>query len=347
MTLNIQGFPYDYELKTQFSPVYQKQLKQCTVIVPGGGCVYYRAHKGDVCPFCAFPAFSRYVIKGEGHEDYFGRWTLDKNIYQEMYLKSIESVGLFDKLAIFNGGSFFPDSELPNDFQHFVYNDVAKRSHIRQLMVEVYPSFISERKLVEAKTMLGDTDLMIGVGFESHDDQVRNSMLRKRINKDLFEEKVRLMQKLGIQVFIYAFLKAPELTEKQAIDETLTTLQYLHNLGVDEIALSCAFVPPGTNLETLYNKGEFRPPWLWSILKILEVARQKGWPLSIGEFEDTPPPVAIPNNCNNCDSDINTLIDHHRLNGFIPQNHQIACDCKSIWDREIGSSKLIIPTREY
>ena len=93
------------------------------------------------------------------------------------------------KLAIFNGGSFFPNSELPADFQRFVYQDVNSRKHIKQLMVEAYPSFISEVKLREATEILNSTDLKIGIGFESQNDIIRNVILKKRIKRELFEEK--------------------------------------------------------------------------------------------------------------------------------------------------------------
>ncbi len=338
MIKTVQGIPYDYEVGERFSPVYNRTITQSTCIIPGGGCVYYRAKKGDVCPFCAFPPFSRYVIKGPGYEDFYGQWTLGADIYQEMYLKSLENTGTFDKLAIFNGGSFFPRSELPRDFQHFIYQDVASRPEISQLMVEAYPSFISEKITSEAMEMLGSTDFMVGIGFESKNDFVRNKLLKKRIGRELFEKKVRLLQNLGVQVFVYAFLKAPQLDERQALDETLSTIKYLNNLGVDEIALSCAFVPPGTYLEEMYRSDVFRPPWLWTILEIIETAQKYEWPVSVGGFEDSPPPVAGPHNCPNCDPEVNKLLDHYRLHGHLTKKSQVACNCHSTWHSEMKNS---------
>ena len=342
MSKAIQGYPYDYEIDSRFSPVYQNQITQLTCIVPGGGCVYYRAHKGDVCPFCAFPPFSRHVVKGPGFEDFFEAWTLNAFIYKEMYQASMEQATDVSKLAIFNGGSFFPHTELPKDFQHFVYQDIAGRPNIKQLMVEAYPSFITENALREALECIGKTDFMVGIGFESHNDVVRNKFLKKRIERVLFEEKIRMMQRLGVQVFVYVFLKAPQLNEGQALTEALKTIEYLHNLGVDEIALSCAFVPPGTVLETQYHAGDFRPPWLWTILKIMDLAEQNQWPLSIGGFEDNPAPIAGPNNCVDCDLKINNIIDGYRNNRFLPESiHSLNCHCKTEWMGEVKGHKGI------
>jgi radical SAM enzyme (TIGR01210 family) len=342
MTHSIQGYPFDYFDKLKYSPVYQHKIKQRTLVIPGGGCVYYRANKGDVCPFCAFPPFSRYVIKGENHEDYFESWALTADIYKAMLAESLKDNQHFDKLAVFNGGSFFPASELPNEFQIAVYEEAASRRNIKQLMVEAYPTFISQKKLIEAKSILGSTDLMVGIGFESLNEKVRNEYLKKRIDLAQFEEKVKLMQHLGVKVFIYAFLKAPQLTEGQALNETLNTIDYLHKLGVDEIALSCAFVPPGTNLESLYKMGEFRPPWLWSIIEIINTAQKQKWPLSIGGFEDTPPPVAAPSNCQKCDEVILEKIEKHRLSNQSNLFLDLNCQCKSEWQIQIGNSHSIV-----
>lgn len=332
----IQGIPCDFEIKKSFSPVYRRQITQLTCIIPGGGCVYYRAKKGDVCPFCAFPKVSREVILGPGNEQIFDPWPLKSDVYREMYRSMINELDEPDKVAVFNGGSFFPPTEIPEDFQQFVYEDIASRPSVRQLMVESYPSFINEKKLCSAKEVLGSKDFMVGIGFESQDDYVRNTLLKKDIDRNLFESRIRMMQKLGVQVFVYAFLKAPGLSEKEAYDETRATIQYLHNLGVDEIALSCAFVPPGTEIEAQYKAGEFRPPWLWTILKLIEEAEKEGWPLSVGGFDDVPPPIAVPNNCPQCDDRVNSVLQAYRENGRLEASpSRDACDCHTVWRKEI------------
>jgi len=333
MPILIQGVPCDYEHKKVYSPVYQRTLNQTTFILPGGGCVYYRANKGKVCnSFCSFPATTRELIKGPGHDNYFKSWALSADTYQKMYQASMNEAGDAEKIAIFNGGSFLPSSELPDEFQYHVYEDIASRSIVKQLMIEAYPSFIAEKKLREAKEILGSTDLMVGIGFESQDDYVRNVLLKKGIDKAFFEKKVKMMQRLGVQVFVYAFLKAPGLTEKEALEETLKTIEYLHNLGVDEIALSSAFVPPGGELESQYRAGEFRPPWLWTVLEIIKAAQKNNWPLSVGGFEDYPPPIAIPNNCPECDNAVNGLLDYYRHQGVLPLGIKPSCNCYSIWN---------------
>lgn len=327
--------PFSADSSTSFSPSFGKPISQLTCVIPGGGCVYYRAQKGDVCPFCAFPQFARHVVRGPGHDEDFAAWTLDASTYQEMYQRSINEFPHADRIALFNGGSFFPEAELPAVFQNHVYQDVASRPEVHQLMVEAYPTFITRRKLEQAVEMLNGKELMIGIGFESQNDFVRNTLLKKRIDRDLFENKIQMMHDRNVKSLVYAFLKAPGLTEREALDDALKTCEYLTHLGVDEIALSCAFVPPGSSIEALYKQGKFRPPWLWSILEIKEQAEKKGWPVTIGGFEDFPPPVAAPANCEKCTPKFLDDIENIRLTGKAQVKNE-ACACKQDWQKLVS-----------
>lgn len=336
----IDGYPCDQATEVKYIPSHHSPLVTQTVLVPGGGCSYYRAMKGDACTFCAFPGFTREVIMGSGNENYFGSWKLETDTYKKMFDHLTKDNEQVERMAVFNGGSFFPDSELPTEFQHHVYQHVANHPNIRQLFVEAYPRFITQRKLEDALIQLKDKELIVGIGFESHNDTVRNVMLKKGIDRQLFEAKIEIMQQLGVRTSIYVFLKAPELTEWQAYQEVINTLNYLSDLGIDEMVLSCAFVPEGTHLEQLYNKGEFRPPWLWTIYNIALQAKAKNWPLIIGGFDDTPPPIAGPSNCPECDPTMLTMLEGIRESGNIPD--QIPnCTCKSDWKEDLSDKEPI------
>lgn len=342
MTHIVDGYICDKINKTTYSPINGDSIVQQTILVPGGGCSYYRAMKGDACTFCAFPGLTREANKGEGNESYFGSWVLDFQIYIKMYNLLNQKSDNVDRFQVFNGGSYFPNSELPYEFQKYVYEHVAQHKKAKQLFVEAYPRFISQRKLEDAVEALGKKDLIVGIGFESHNDTVRNVMLKKRIDLKLFERKIRMMQAFGIKTSIYVFLKAPHLTEKQAYEEALNTLKYLYELGVDEMVLSCAFVQEGTKLEVMYKLGEFRPPWLWTILAIIQEAKAREWPLVIGGFDDTPPPIAGPSNCEACDPTILDMIEHHRKTGSLPDSATPNCECHKEWQLEMKSSKMIL-----
>lgn len=335
----INGYPCDQITEVKYAPTYTSPIIQQTILLPGGGCAYYRAKKGDACTFCAFPGFTRDVIKGPGYENYFKSWKLGFQIYQAMFDALSRDNEHVDRIAIFNGGSFFPDSELPIRFQNYVCEQVARHPKARQLFVEAYPSFISRSKLVQTLAGLGGKDLMVGIGFESKDDRVRNGLLNKSIDLSLFESKIKVMQELGVQTSVYVFLKAHELTEWQAYEDVINTLSYLHDLGVNEMALSCAFVPEGTKLEVKYQLGNFQPPWLWTIIDVVKEAQKKGWPLVVGGFDDTPPPIAGPSNCEVCNPVILDLIDQSRKTGVLSFQQIPSCSCHALWEKDMADKR--------
>lgn len=341
MTHILDGYTYDYSLAQRYSPIARRPMRQLTLAIPGGGCKYWIKTRGKGCTFCGFPGLTRMLNLGEGHEDFFGGWRLDATTFERMYRNAIEHGSSADKLAIFNGGSFFVDSEIPPEFRRAALADASGRAHLRQIMVESRPEYLTPAALDEAEPVLAaGKDFVIGLGVESAADRVRNKLLKKGMHRSDIERSFKLMKERGVKVFAYAFLKAPGLGEREALADARETLAYLTDLGADEIALSCAFVPPGTPLEADYAAGGFRPPWLWTVLQIIDDARAHGWPLSVGGFEDNPPPVAIASNCPSCDRAVMQRIDRFRSTGAII-GEAPSCECRAVWHDLVAEAPVL------
>jgi radical SAM enzyme (TIGR01210 family) len=334
MEKTTNGIQYSFDTDVKFSPPYQAALKRLNLYSPGRGCVPWLANRGNNCTFCHIPHATRLAVKGEGHDDNYDGWDVPTTDLEEMLTKALASDDQWDNLTIFNGGSFLTDREIPAAFREFTYQKVAAHKTIKQLMVETRAEFVTEPVIDHALENLSDKDLMVAIGFESANDFVRNTILKKFVHKGRFERAVALLQSKGAQVFAYAFLKGPGMSERESLDDALATCAYLHDLGVDQIALSCAFVPEGGYLEELYNKGEFRPPWLWTVLEIVDAAKQNGWPLTVGGFEDFPPPISVAKNCDGCTPDIHAQLDIVRQTGALPAQRAV-CSCKGKWERLI------------
>jgi hypothetical protein len=334
MSLHVRGAPFHYQVEALFSPIFRKILRQSTLIVPGGGCEYWRGAKGAVCPFCAFPAATRAAALGESAERRFEPWTLDADVYVEMFERMLAGSGEIERLAIFNGGSFLHESEIPSAVQDHVARWYARSPTCRELFVEARPDHVTDARLERLAAHAAGKPLTIGLGFETLDARLRNKVLRKGMSLSRFEQALATIRRHGGRAFAYVFLKPPGLSERAAYDETMATLDYLRGVGVDQMALSCAFVPPGTPLERLYRQSAFRPPWLWTIVAIARRARELGHPLSIGGLEDYPPPVAAAGNCGDCDATVRAAIDRHRARGDLAVFDGLDCACRARWRAE-------------
>lgn len=329
------GITYGFDLNRKYDPIKKQTVRQLLQLFPGMGCVPWLKTQGECCPFCRLPAGTRLAVLGPGHEDHFEPWTISEDDYYEMIDTSLAQEGQIDQVACFNGGSFLTDREIPANVRRRLYQRVAAHPTVQGLMVESRPEFVRESALQEAEELLNGKELTIAIGLESTNDKIRNGPLSKFIGWKSFTSAMRMLQERGHKSFVYVFLGTPGLSEEEAYLDAENSVRELAEMGVDHIALSCAFVPPGGKLEDWYNAGTFRPPHLWSIAKLIEKAKSEGWPITLGGFDDFPPPVAIPHNCGACDDAFHQTFDRFRLDNSFDLANLPECQCQPQWQQAI------------
>ena len=331
------GTLYGFASETLYAPDKKRPTKRLVQFFPGQGCGIWLERKSDCCVFCRLPAGTRLAVMGPGHEDHFGGWEVAADDYQTMIDISLADCDDIDSIVCFNGGSFFSDREVPAAARQHLYQVFSNHPTARELMVESRPELVTDTMLGEVERYIGDKTLKVAIGLESMNDRVRNQILKKFIGRKSFLRALDLLHKRGHKTFVYVFLGAPGLSERDAYLDARSSIAALADLGVDEIALSCAFVPPGGILEALYKARAFRPPWLWTIKRLIEDATQNGWPLSVGGFDDFPPPIAVSQNCGKCDAAIMAEIDGYRRTGAVSGTS--SCGCQAHWSTLLMDSK--------
>lgn len=329
------GILYDYTLDRRYSQELKRPVRRLIVFLPGQICHFWRMRKGNCCCNCSIPWSNVLALRGTVEGYNFEEIPVAFSAHREMLDTALSGSDEFESLVIFNGGSFFTDDEIPEQFRQYAIQRFADHPTARQLLVEARPEHLKEADLEHYAKIVGSKKLKVAIGLESSSDFVRNKLHGKAMGKASFERKVAMAKGVGVQIQVYVFLKPAGLTEKQAIEDVLETCTYLHEIGVDEMALSCAFIPQGSHLEVLYRKGDFRPPWLWSIMKIHEQAQRKGWPLSIGGFDDFPPPIAVAHNCDDCSEPVKRALDDLREIGRFSEP-PARCECENEWLAEIS-----------
>ncbi|MFY0596297.1 MAG: hypothetical protein JXQ85_07700 [Cognatishimia sp.] len=329
------GITYGYDIEVKYDPILKARVKRLLQLFPGMGCVPWLRTKAACCPFCRLPAGTRLAVLGEGHEAHFDPWEISDADYVEMIDQSFAAARDVETVACFNGGSFLTDREIPKTARSYLYNQVARHPTAKGLLIESRPEFIQDDMLAEAEAQLGGKALTVAIGLESTTDQVRNGPLAKFIGRKSFLSAVKRLQDRGHKTFVYVFLGAPGLSASDALADAQKSIDELAELGVDQIALSCAFVPPGGPLEDMYTQGEFRPPYLWSIAQLVDHAQRRSIPLSLGGFDDFPPPVAIPHNCGACDGEIHEVFDQFRKTNQFDLNSLPDCSCHQDWENTL------------
>ncbi|MFA6514068.1 MAG: hypothetical protein WCT50_02105 [Patescibacteria group bacterium] len=313
-------------LYSEISPKYslreKKEISRWTLMLPGAGCEYFKNTGG--CTMCGF---------GNSTNKYTHGHLFCSGVFKLMYYLAEKEARLSKpkELFIYNGGSFWNDKEIPVKFQRYLYERVAKNPFVTRLFIENRCEYIKEAKIAEAVETIGhEKRLTIGIGLESYSDYVRNRIIKKGLSLKLFEEKVKIIRNFGAEVAVYIFLKPLGLSEQEALEEALSSINYVVSLGVNEVHLSCAFVQTNTKMATEFFAGNFKPPTLWSILEIIEQINKNNWPVLIGGFTDEPPPIAIPENCPKCSPAIYQAIEQYRQTRILGKIPECCCKTKPI-----------------
>ena len=300
----------------------RKPIHRWVLLFPGSGCAWAKSKHGG-CYMCGFKSKINEIAKAI---------RLSPRELIEVYKAAKHMVAREtpQNLTIYNGGSFLNNDEIPLEIQLEICEDVSSIPSIKILFVESRPEFVTEEKISLLVSKLGGKRLKVGLGLECVSDDIREKCINKGLSKKDFEKAVMLLRNNGAKILTYVFIKPLYISEREAISEAIRTTNYAFQVGSNEVTLEAALVQKGTRMEEVYRKGNFRPPWLWSVIEVLKATCRLGT-VNVGDFTDEPPPIATPYNCERCSSKIVSLFNKYKESHKIEVFDNIDCDCKSIW----------------
>ena len=179
----------------------------------------------------------------------------------------------YELLALYNDGSFFAPREIPGEVRITIAEHVA-RAGVRRLVVESLPHFITVESLAPIVEALGSVELEIGIGLQSSDDVVRETLVNTRVSRRAFEQAVAAMEHLGVRPKIYLMIKPPFLTDAEAITDVVQSVQYVRSLGLEGVTLCPTRVSRNTVAWRLWEAGYYQPPNLWTVLDTVRRAHE-------------------------------------------------------------------------
>lgn len=221
------------------------------VILMSGGCSV------PTCTMCPFT-----------NENNYGRDRAPQGLLDQVAqaLARTADEPPYEMLALYNDGSFFAPREIPAEVRLEIAARVAAAG-VRHLVVESLPQFVTLETLEPFVERLGPVSLEIGVGLQSADDLVRETLVNTRISRKQFEGAVAAMRICGVLPKIYLMIKPPLLTDGEAITDVVESVRYVRNMGIDAVTLCPTRVSPNTVAWQLYQAGEYTPPNLWTVVE--------------------------------------------------------------------------------
>ncbi len=248
-TLDIPFSVIDYEF-------YEggRTYKRKKIILAARGCT------AATCTMCPIP-----------NEAYYG---LNLNFTPEDFLRQFyaafatEPIDSYQLVSVYNSGNWFANREIPAGARQGIYQAIA-RSCCEGLMVESLPQFVTPQAIAEAKEYLDGKRLIVGIGLQSADDFIRNVCINTTCTKEQFERASHLLWEKGYTAKVYLMIKPAFLTEREAVTETVQSIQYVAALGYEDVSICPTRIAPYTVVAELAKRGMYTPPSLWTTIDIL------------------------------------------------------------------------------
>lgn len=252
-----------------------------------------------------------------------GYWTeardLSDKALEEQFEKIFQKLEDFRILKVFTSGSFLDEREISAELRRKLV-DRLKEHGVKKLIIESRPEFIEKKKLEDFKGL----ELEVGIGLETANDLLRENCINKGFSFSDFLRSAEILRSMGFRVKCYLILKPPFLSEKEAIQDLLESAEKVKAYA-DLISINLMNIQKGTLVERLWERGIYRPPWLWSALEVLNKIQTEVIcdPVAGGKLRG-------PHNCGRCDKEVVSAI---KLFSLTQDKNllDLSCDCKKVW----------------
>jgi len=237
-------------------------------------------------------------------------------------------------IKIYTSGSFLDEREVGAQTREAIGETFADRERI---VLESLPDFVDREKIADFTDQGLDTD--IAIGLETATDRVRHDCVNKYFDFADFEaacaEAVAADTAAGegadAGIKAYLLMKPPFLTESEAIEDMISSIERCAAVeGCHTVSMNPCNVQRYTMVDELYFNEGYRPPWLWSVVHVLEqTADVDAIVVSdpVGHGSDRGA-----HNCKECDDLVQKAIKDFDLRQDPTVFEQVSCECKLTWE---------------
>ncbi len=233
-------------------------------------------------------------------------------------------------VKIYTSGSFLDDNEVPPSVRAKVFEAF---SGCERILFESRPEFIT------AESMEGvPGTVTVALGLESSDPEVLKTAVHKGFTPDDILRAGTLLKSLGYGVRTYLLLKTPFMTEKAAIADAVSSARFAAPFS-DEISINPLNVQRGTYVERLWKRGDFRSPWIWSLMDVFKQlsgtvdCRLMSSPSGGGAARGV-------HNCGDCDTRALEAVERFSYSQD-PADLEVTCACQARWRAYMESETIL------
>jgi radical SAM enzyme (TIGR01210 family) len=295
-----------------------------TIVLNTGGCRWARAGGCTMCGYVAESTDDGTV----SHGDLLAQ--VDAALDRELDLADDRC----PQVKLYTSGSFLDEREVGPDTRNALAETFADRDRI---VLESLPDFVSSAGIAPFRDRGLATD--VAIGLETATDRIRHDCVNKYFDFDDFVAACDAARAADAGVKAYLLHKPPFLAEAEAVDDMVDSIRRCAGVeGCHTVSMNPCNVQRYTMADRLHHAGGYRPPWLWSVVRVLrETAGTDAIVVSdpVGAGSDRGP-----HNCGECDDRVERAIKDYSLRGDPSVFDQVDCGCRRTWravcDRETG-----------
>ena len=283
------------------------------MIMRTNGCSW--AKKGG-CTMCGYRSAS---LRNVTAEDLLGQLDQALSKYRnEPFVK------------IYTSGSFLDDNEIPAEVRNRIFDAF---SGCKRILFESRPEYINRDVL---STVPSTTT--VALGLETSDPVIMEKSIRKGFTPEQSKAAGELIKDCGLSVRSYLLLKPLFIQEKAAIDSAVESARFADPFS-DEISINPINVQSGTVVERIWKRGDYRPPWIWSLIEVMKQlsgtvhSRIISSPSGGGSLRGV-------HNCGTCDQAALKAVEKFSFSQD-SKDLEVSCECVEKWKKYMASEVML------
>lgn len=230
-------------------------------------------------------------------------------------------------VKVYTSGSFLDDREVDPVSRERLVGAFAGRA--RRVLFETLPEFATPEALEPLRTAFPG-EIEVALGLESTQPDVLLRYVNKNSPPAAYLEAGDRVRKLGLRAKAYLLLKPPYLTEREAIDDVVTSVKVAAP-HFDALSVNPVHIQNGTVVEWLYHRHRYRPPWLWSLAEALRRSAGFRGSTRLVTFPTAGGLARGPHNCGECDPAFLAALEEASLSQRFEGLTHLACGCGDEW----------------
>lgn len=195
---------------------------------------------------------------------------LNPNDIKEIMREIFTNQTNMPKVLLLNSlGSVLDETEMPHENLIVLLDEISKLN-INVIIFETHYTSIKKDILELIKDKLPNKTLEIELGFESSNPNYRKNFLNKIIDNDKFIETLKLIKSFNFIVECNVIFGMPFLSINEQIQDTISSINWCFQNGIDEVDLFPINIKPYTLLYKLYEEGKYKPVHHTDFINVLK-----------------------------------------------------------------------------